>query len=311
MRPRWMRIAFVCLSLLSLWGSSAITRGNDLKPLLTLGVISDIHIQAWDGLSQRKLRRALNDLDHQQPAMDALVIVGDLTNGQPADYTALTNIMLEQPRPPVFYLIGNHEYYKAWYDQAGRYRPGSFPNGESEAAAQERFRQFTKTPHLYDDRWVNGVHLLFMGSEHYRQSDAANGEDAVLSAEQLTWLTATLAAHPARQPILLFLHQPPDQVVQRTQLAAILRNHPNLVLFSGHTHWQLQSRFHTQLDGYHLVNTSSVVQPYGPDDRPLPGDESEGLIVKVYANHLVVQGRDFVRHQWRSVFSLAFNGAAN
>nr|AFK65378.1 phosphohydrolase [Paenibacillus mucilaginosus K02] len=199
------------------------------KPKLSFPVISDIHIQSWHTESHMKFTQALQDLNAVNPASDALVINGDLTNGMPADYAKLQELIGQQPHPrSVFYTIGNHEFYKAWFDADGYWNPATFPNGETEEASIARFLDLTGQKNkVYYDQMVKGYHFIFLGSEQYRQSDPANLEDAYLSSEQLDWLKKTLrkgassdkpiaSLHGGRHALLL-REQPGRRAARRAQ----------------------------------------------------------------------------------------------
>ncbi|MCG7216968.1 metallophosphoesterase family protein [Paenibacillus mucilaginosus] len=289
------------------------------KPKLSFPVISDIHIQSWHTESHMKFTQALQDLNAVNPASDALVINGDLTNGMPADYAKLQELIGQQPHPrSVFYTIGNHEFYKAWFDADGYWNPATFPNGETEEASIARFLDLTGQKNkVYYDQMVKGYHFIFLGSEQYRQSDPANLEDAYLSSEQLDWLKKTLRKGASSdKPIFVFLHQPLPYtvagthfccvnnraVVQHEELKAILSEYPQVVFFSGHSHWELKLPGTLVQEKFTMVNTSSVVQPWtdngsGGEMLTAP-EESEGLYVEVYKDRVTIKGRDFYRHRW-------------
>ncbi|WP_438447987.1 metallophosphoesterase family protein [Gorillibacterium sp. sgz5001074] len=290
---------------------------KERMPELQFAVISDIHVQHWKVLSHLKLQAALEDLSAAAPAADALVINGDLGNGLPADYAALEKLMRALPHPEqVYYTIGNHEFYQAWFDSLGKWNAAAFPNGETEEASVGRFLAFTGYPKVYHDAWVEGYHFLFLGSEAYRQSDPSNGEDAWMSEEQLQWLEKTIGkGEEAGKPIFVFLHQPLPgtvagsrtpvnnrAVVQHERLKAILSKHHQAVLFTGHTHWELSSKENAVQDGsgFTMVNTSSVYEPYTEEDLPYEeGDRmSEGLTVEVYPKEVRIRGRNFAQRVW-------------
>jgi 3',5'-cyclic AMP phosphodiesterase CpdA len=304
---------------LSFTASSAVSAEEDSQaagpqPNLTFEVLSDIHVQKWDTLSHDKLKRALLDLQTAEPGAEAMVINGDLGDGMPGDYDALRKLMNSQPHPSqVFYNIGNHEFYKAWHDADG-YQSGAFPNGETEQASQQRFLDFAGRKKLYGDAWVTGYHFIFLGSERYRQSDSSIREDAWLSNSQLAWLEKTLAdREEPNRPIFVFLHQPLPYtvagsqtewnsrgVVQYKQLRDILTKHPQVFLFSGHTHWELKSKRTLVRDGFTMVGSSSVNEPYNETDIAYDkeDDRSEGLAVEVFGNRVLIRGRDFTNGAW-------------
>lgn len=295
------------------------TGASGERPKLTFPVISDIHIQSWHAESHQKFTQALRDLHAVNPSSDALVINGDLTNGMPADYTKLQDLMGQLPHPrSVFYTIGNHEFYKAWFNTDGYWNPAAFPNGETEAASIARFLDLTERKNkVYYDQMVKGYHFIFLGSEQYRQSDPANLEDAYLSSAQLDWLKKTLRKGASSdKPIFVFLHQPLPYtvagthfccvnnraVVQHEELKAILSDYPQVVFFSGHSHWELKLPGTLVQEGFTMVNSSSVVQPWtdngsGGEMLTAP-EESEGLYVEVYKDRVTIKGRDFYRHRW-------------
>lgn len=289
------------------------------KPVLTFPVISDIHVQSWHTESHEKFTAALQDLNGINPQADALVINGDLTNGLPADYAKLRELMQAAPHPKkVFSTMGNHEYYKAWFDTGGYWNPDSFPNGETEQASIDRFLAFSgEKKNVYYDREVNGYRFIFLGSEQYRQSDPNNLEDAWLSPKQLDFLKDSLQKGSERgKPIFVFLHQPLPYtvsgtsfcctnnraVVQHEELKSILSQYPQVIFFSGHTHWELKLPGTLVKDTFTMVNSSSVVQPWTDDGQGgemlTAPEESEGLYVEVYKDKVKIKGRDFYRHRW-------------
>ncbi|MEW9701733.1 metallophosphoesterase [Paenibacillus sp. SI8] len=299
------------------------------QPQLAFPVISDIHVQSWDEASHHKFAAALHDLNQLNPESDTLVINGDLTNGMSRDYDKLAELMKTNPHPmDVEYTIGNHEFYKAWFNANAQWKPDTFPNKETEQASIDRFLQLTGEQHIYYDRMIKGYHFIFLGSEQYRQSDEANLEDASLSQDQLNWLNATLKkGADAKKPIFVFLHQPLPYtvagthfcctnnraVVQHEELRKILSAYPQVIFFSGHTHWELKLPDTLVRDKFTMVNSSSVEQPLTDDGHGgemLTGpDESEGLYVEVYKDKVAIKGRDFHRQRWitEAQFSVPLN----
>ncbi|MDQ1911023.1 metallophosphoesterase [Paenibacillus sp. GD4] len=283
------------------------------KPRLTFAVISDIHVQSWDKESVRRFRQALEDLHKAAPGSSALIVNGDTGNGFPEDYsTVQRTIAAHLHWPHVFYTIGNHEFYKAWH-RGKQWSEASFPNGETEEASVGRFLQLTGEPRVYYDRWLQGYHFIFLGSERYRQSDPGNGEDAWLSDEQLGWLRSKLqddAQKEPQRPVFLFLHQPLQGtvsgssergVVQLEELRSILRKHPQVLLFSGHTHFELDKPdMVIRGDSVTTVNSSSVRAPFKAAREPFADseDESEGIVVQVDPDEVSIRGRSFKRHSW-------------
>lgn len=290
--------------------SVAIAADNE-TPVLTFQVLSDIHLVTDAAVS--KFRNALIDLQLASPRSDALVINGDLGNGRPEDYATLNKVMNSQVHPKqLFYTIGNHEFYKAWYNRHGEWSKDSFPNGEQETSSIERFLQLTGEQKVYYDRWVNGYHFIMLGSERYRQTDPGVGDDAYLSQQQLTWLSTKLTEGERSRPAFVFLHQPlpgtvagssvPNYrgVVQHQRLKELLAEYPKVILFTGHTHWELKLPNMVVKDQFTMINSSSVYEPWNSADMPIPAIQgsSEGLVVEVYKDLVQVRGRDCHNHKW-------------
>ncbi|WP_340399905.1 metallophosphoesterase family protein [Paenibacillus sp. FSL H8-0079] len=175
---------------------------------------------------------------------------------------------------------------------------------------QRRLSDFEGTTGMrgsYHDHWIDGYHYIFLGTEQ------PHPKDCDMSAEQLEWLESKLSERATpNQPIFLFLHQPLMDTVagslkeqgwygvnQDVELKAVLAKYPQAILFSGHTHWQLEAQ-HTMYDGAGhmptMFNASSVGYLWTDQDEHLEG--SEGLHVEIYRDRVVVKGRNFVTSKW-------------
>ncbi|WP_028548382.1 metallophosphoesterase family protein [Paenibacillus sp. UNC451MF] len=295
----------------------AISQAEE-KPDLTFSVLSDLHIQAWDTHSQDKFINALNDLNQINSTSDALILNGDLTDGRQEDYDKLKKLLDRSSHPQAVYSnIGNHEFYQAWHGSTRQWSEASFPNGETEKDSIERFLKFNGESEVYYEKQLQGYSFIFLGSEQYRQSNADNLEDAYLSQIQLEWLKTVLKkAAASEKPIFVFLHQPlPNTVsgttaccvnnrgvIQHEELNKILSAYPQVILFTGHTHWELKLPKAFVYNKYLMVNTSSVEQPWTGDasgaEKPLEPEASEGLYVEARNNSVTIRGRDFNKQNW-------------
>lgn len=179
-----------------------------------------------------------------------------------------------------------------------------------------RFAEGTGESAPYHDHWIGGYHFIFLGSE------SPHPKDCDLSEAQLSWLQDRLAEKAAPdQPIFIFLHQPLRDTVagsmsgqgwygvnQDKALKEVLSGYPQTILFTGHTHWQLEAE-RTMHDGQDVMpsmfNASSVAYLWTDRDEHLTG--SEGLQVDIYEDRIAVRGRDFVTRSWIAGAEYAVN----
>ena len=289
---------------------STLTQSNkdQLTSSLLFGVVSDIHVQSNNPVAQNKFQQMLGDMVKLH--VPILVINGDLGDGRQQDYATLGNLIRQQKNhPAIYYTIGNHEFYQAYHNPiTNAWSPETFPNGETEVAALNRFLDFTKRSQVYYDEYLKNYHFIFLGSEKSAISDRAYGDRAYLSDEQLDWLKSKLTEnYTPGKPIFVFLHQPlirlgstqnrPDFIIQADRLREILNRFPEVFFFNGHIHRQLKLPTTILKEEFVMVNSSSVSLPRDANGQALP-NKSEGLVVEVLKNKVVIKGRDFLTKTW-------------
>ncbi len=269
-------------------------------PLYEIQVMSDIHINTSDThIHNRHFAAALADIKELSPNSLGIFVNGDIADhGQQAEYDALNRLIAAAGEgvPPVYAAIGNHD----------------LDGGQSAAAQIQQFLAGTgnNSETVYFDRVIDGVHFVFLGSE-------TAGLYATLSRAQLDWLEETLAADKAAgRPVFLFLHQGIMDTVSGTmeyqgwhginspeRFKKILKEHPEVILFSGHSHWVLESRPSLKLPDDNLptiLNTSSCA--YLWDDGCMSTNVgivgSQGYYIYVYEDKIVFRGRNFDTGEW-------------
>jgi 3',5'-cyclic AMP phosphodiesterase CpdA len=204
------------------------------KPLFSFSVMSDLHFMAYKDPERPVewvpfLRQEIAYIRSLRP--DFIVCNGDLTNGKERDYRLAMAAFRECPMP-VYYTMGNHEYYGCYEDP-----------GVTAEAAQRRFLEQTGMPSIFYEKVFMGIPFLFMSTENYTPD---SNDAAWLSDNQLNWLDERLAASEGR-PAFVFLHQPVNDTVagsvntcrESERLSDILARHPGVLLFSGHTHCRM------------------------------------------------------------------------
>ncbi len=268
--------------------------------LTEFDMVSDVHItdrvidsSDCNYKNNEHFLQMLQDVVQNNSNSCGIFINGDIADtGEESEYQKMNSLKAQIVNtPPIYMSIGNHDLSKDF---------------SQEAALFIKYAE-TGTDSVYYDRQINGFHYIFMGGE-------ASGLEADLSEKQLTWLDSLLAADTAAdssKPVFVMLHQPLYNTVagsfegqgwngvkQEQELRAILSKYPQVILFNGHSHWELNSEgcMHEKGDGLPTIfNTASAGYLWSSYD--IIGGEaasgSHGYFVKVYNDRILVLGREF------------------
>ncbi|NLK96286.1 MAG: hypothetical protein GX275_14045 [Clostridiales bacterium] len=275
---------------------------NKENPLYNFQVMSDIHVTSYDSVHNKHLSLALQDIKNNCKDSAGIFAVGDtVDHGSQIEYDALHSIIdaNKEGLPSITFILGNHEL---------------FPNSNDPSTAnynvdqrRELFKKNTNSD-IYFDKWINGQHFIALGSEATTVKNFAD-----LSDTQLKWLEDKLAeSKDSSEPIYLFLHQSiPNTVAgsigdqgwhgveQSEKLREIIAKYPQVIYFSGHSHWELESES-VMYDGESkmpsMFDTASVGYLWTDSQQYKEG--SQGYYVEVYKDKLLVKGRDFVNSKW-------------
>ncbi|WP_176215093.1 metallophosphoesterase [Cytobacillus gottheilii] len=300
---RWIGISFVLLLVLISYGKQ--TFANEEQPLLQIPILSDTHIGMPNDIT--RLTKALQDYSVLAPNYDAMAIVGDFTDtGSLAQYGQFRDLLasFSNPQAEKVIAMGNHEFFEPRYT--------NIPDATEEMYI-DRFIQETGMPSLYYMKEIKGYPFIVLGSEQSQISNPGLGDRVVISDTQYTWLEDTLnTLTDPNKPIFLFLHQPIDFTVYGSEhwgagfederLLTILQKHPQVILFTGHSHYLLEHPRSVYQDGFTMVNTGSIQSPYYPiGGVPF---RSQGLLVNVYEDQVVIKGRDFNKDEWVNEFTV-------
>lgn len=260
---------------------------------LQFQVITDTHVRTDPGHTHNaNLARALEDIRRAAPSSDGIMHVGDITDhGHEEEYAEFNKIWREHGAglPTAYYASGNH-------DVGGGHWPSRL----------KAYLDATEMNAPYHEHWVKGYLFIFLGTEEGLELFSS------LSEKQLSWLDGRLAESKSlNRPAFVFLHQPLKDTVagshesqkwygvtQDEALKEVLSKHRHAVLFTGHTHWELEAP-HTLFDDQQLprmFNAASVAYLWTDEDEHKDG--SQGLFVEVYEDRIVVKGRDFAAGQW-------------
>lgn len=298
------------------------------EPLFSFQVITDTHITADSSHDYNKhFEQALLDIATLATNSRAIMHIGDVTDhGFAAEYDQFQSIWhkYEDKLPPLYITTGNHDVglidEDSWekYEELQRIWNETYaslpamntamakPNIILETWEERSNRFLTRTSNtaLYHDHWIEDYHFIFLGTEVGLERYCS------LSQLQLEWLQQRLEENASvDKPIFLFLHQPLKNTVagslehqdwygvtEDEQLSEILQQYPQVVMFTGHTHWELGAPYTHNDAKPAMFNAAAVAYLWTDADEFKMG--SQGYYVDVYQDKVVVRGRDFVEKSW-------------
>ena len=274
-------------------------------------VLSDVHLRNGSptDLHYQRFRDALRDIQTLSPDTSAIFLNGDITdNGwetQWEAYQGIVEMVYGDEKPEIYCSIGNHESI----------------DGQTFEQMFDLFNRFTGASNPYYKVELHGATFLVL-STTLAEIDVSPNYYAYLGEEQRDWLEDELSAAAGKDgPVFVFLHQPLKETVSGSfesrgqtwmgvmddaELRAILDRYPNVVMFSSHTHWHLESYGAMKYGdgtGPSFFNTAAVGYLWSDEGayeggKTYPG--SQGLYVEVYPESVVVRGRDFENSAWIS-----------
>ena len=264
------------------------------EKLYSFGVLSDVHLQQSTGTTD--FQRALTYLNDTEDVAFTC-ICGDLTqNGSETQLARYkTYVDTYSPSTPVYAISGNHETYSSL----------DVENVISTYTGKPLYYSFTKGDDVF----------IMVG---------IRGEVTLFTTAELQWLYETLEANRNKR-CFVFMHVFPgkDKTVtcgnayglyhnycwshatQTVAFESLMAHYKNVVFFHGHSHlkFELQAADcqyanYDESKGYRSVHIPSitVIREDENGDGTVENNTagSQGYVADVYANALVLRGRDFV-----------------
>ncbi|MDA8228905.1 MAG: metallophosphoesterase [Desulfitobacterium hafniense] len=302
-------ILAICAVIILLGGIGTLYRDQPTKPVdravnaqipdvdLAFAVLGDIHENV------DSFQKAIDDLHAINPAMDALVLNGDTVDqGLEKQYNSIKKVLNKNESllpKTLIRNIGNHEFFNYEIEKNSPEDVKAFINRYLELAGEEK---------VYHDTWVKGYHFISMGSED-GNSETLDSVRAYISKEQLKWLKERLAEkYEKGKPIFVFLHQhlnsnPKNGWVgsdQSDEIRDILSQYPEVILFSSHTHRNLDNTSVTLNQPFTMVHTGAVHYTIirDPNGKSTREPYIKGLYLEVKGNKVVIKGRDLKEKSW-------------
>ena len=263
---------------------------------LNFTVLSDVHVETNNFTRYRIISHSLQNVPKNKSGNDAVVFLGDSTmNSQyleNAIFHGTAALLLKNEK--IISVLGNHD--------AGN------SEGDYEKI-MKRWYRFTDAffgydlaqPYHYDV--IDGFYFIVLGSELNRVYEC------VISEAQFAWLEQVLSlAAESGKPCFVFNHFPlncmTDENLQHTdRLTNILRDYAaehDLFYVCGHYHTPLSRGASFREDyGFPQINAPSLSRMGGEDGMQIDDRSGEGIVVELYADHLLVRGRNFYESKWK------------
>ena len=264
------------------------------EKLYSFGALSDIHLQY--STAQEDFRKALTYLNETEDVAFTC-ICGDLTDdGEDSDFeTYVEYVNTYSPNTPVYECTGNHDAY-------------------DNLIPFDKMRPYTGHDLYYTFTQGDDLFIMF-GTQYY---DTTGAVLKPFSQESLQWLYEKLEANRNKR-VFLFQHylrfdgsgkpypkNPTGDVLGHSTEGAVfmslMEHYTNVIWFHGHSHTKFDCQEdcsyanYDRMHGCHSVHIPSlaVTRDYENDVYVAKYADSEGYVVDVYKNHIVLRGRDFV-----------------
>ena len=267
---------------------------------LAFAVLGDVHENI------EHFEEAIDDFCKINANMDALILNGDVVDqGIEEQYDSVKKTLEKNKEilpSTIIKNIGNHEFFDYDIETNSKDEVQGFINKYLEFSGEEK---------VYHDKWINGYHFISLGSED-GNSETMNSVTAFLSKEQIEWFKEKLAENYEKgKPIFVFLHQHLEYpnsswigIQQAEELREILSEYSEVVLFSSHTHRDIDENSISLNKPFTIVNTGAihytlVIDSYGRKGVRREDDYINGIYVEVNGNVVSIKARDIKEKQWR------------
>lgn len=302
----------VILSFVPFSGSAVFEKENK-DALLTVAIVSDVHIDDRLPLGKTALKSIYRDMNKFDP--DGVAVLGDLTNY--GDYKTtekffeITKNTLKDGIQPII-ISGNHDIGHAKEAAGERLNPEAL--SDFIGLCNEYLDYGIDKPAYTVE--VNGYHFICMNDE-----SADNWDHPEYSDESLAFLDSELAKYAVDgKPVFVCLHVPLSDIhgekyfyvgggteePWNSKIKSTMEKYRNVFCLTGHFHKGLSNDISTPtyvtVNGVHYLNLPSSLMPNWPKDYAING---LGFIMTVTGSEVCFRCRNYYMHNWYSVFDYA------
>lgn len=274
----------------------------DEKANLTFAVFGDPQCSNYMHNRQRCFLSACLDLKNMEKELDALILAGDIAeNGMQCEYDLAEDILKKTTGKVrnILLLPGNHDTrLHPFHKQLRKFQ--RFMKKVPNCAEPE-------PGHYYYEKEIGGYTFLSLGP------DAASFEGSFLSARQLRWLDEKLdGLKDCGKPVFVLNHQTlkkhnglPGTWIgfgkwrgsvgwQSDKLKAIFEKYDNVFFITGHLHFCTGTHSFEDHGRYKVLAAQTV----GAGNHGDYGEESQGYVVSVYDDKILLRARLFGKGQY-------------
>lgn len=286
--------------------------------LLTVEMMSDVHIEEKELIRQAFLSSGLTNLKFAKADIDAVLVAGDLTNYADEPSLAKYYELIRKYSPaPVITAAGNHDI-----GHVGDQDVTDISREEAKANFIRYNNEYmgTVNEHNYYTTEINGYKFIVLGDEVI---DGGHWDGMDLGEEQIAFLDSELASANG-EPVFVCCHWPvdgmngqelvyPDGEIElyKNDIKTVMEKYKNVFYISGHIHGGIKSTAAAdfcemanveQLNGVTYVSlpTYGIINSFG---YPWSGT---GMQMEVYEDHIIFRPRNFITNAWftNSVYSI-------
>ncbi len=248
--------------------------------IASFAVVSDIHVETNNSESYNNFKSVLEGIKAGEN-IDAAVYTGDnVMNGQFLEnmlfYLGIRGVM---PVEKNYVVMGNHDIGNG---------TGDFVEHKNNFITNNRLYLGNNVGDGYYYRVVNGCYTIFLGIEDLTVNTS------VMTEEQLNWFADVLSEAKAKDaPVVVFNHHPINYLegVPSDSLINLCKDYDKLIYVHGHIHDHLGADNFYNRGGVDCINLPRVTET-------TEYEAGDGIVIEVYADEIVVRGRDFIAGEW-------------
>lgn len=299
----------------------------------SVGLLSDIHIM--EGYDEERVADSQTDLTNalkyfsEEAKAEITCMCGDLGEYNQALYKYKKIVDANKGAMKVFAIAGNHEHY-------------IYPEGVESILSSDEIKSYTGYPLYYTvsnqptDETKRNYYCDIVGNDVFIFVGNCKWS-SVFDATSIQWLEQRLEENKNKR-CFLFIHGfllgeqycgDSTGIVKTVNITAsykstfisLLSRYKNVIYFHGHSHTLLQTQEYTQnlenplpanydfACGVHSVHIPSLARPrdISSGTRVDKVGESQGYLMDVYENHIILRGRDFVKGEFIPIATYCLN----